>query len=129
MKKLCLIILAVFLLNVSALNYAYADVPYQVAVCYPVQVVNERESVKGIRYNFIYGVNNDVSGLDFGLVNQVDGVQKGLQLGFFNKSFKTNGVQIGFFNKTEYLNGIQIGLLNFHTEGDRKIFPIINYAF
>jgi len=73
MRNQCFIILIVLLFNISASNYAQAEEPYQFAFIYPVQFVNERESIKGIRWNFIYGVNEDVSGLDFGVINQVNG--------------------------------------------------------
>ena len=129
MKKPYFIILTTLMLSIPAFDCAHAEVPYQLAILYPVQVVSKSEDVKGIRCNLIYGVNNDVSGLDFGAINQVDGIQKGLQVGFFNNNFKTSGVQIGLVNKTEYLNGLQIGFFNIHVEGDRKFFPIVNFSF
>jgi len=113
--------------SVNALEESWA--PYQVSVVYPVQVVEEKMSIKGIRYNFIYGINKNMKGLDFGMINAVSNEQSGLQLGLINSTFKSKGVQIGIINKTEYLEGLQIGILNFHNEGNMKLLPIVNWAF
>lgn len=108
---------------------AQAASPLQVAVYDPVQVVADFENVNGFRLNLFYGVNFNVSGLDVGIINQVDGKQKGVQLGIYNNSLETSGVQIGLVNRTGWLYGLQIGLVNINTYGKRKFLPIVNFSF
>ena len=131
MKKFLFIILCATLWSsVLVGGSAHAKtVPYQASFISPIQTSSTLDSVKGIRYNFISGINNNVSGLDFGMINIVEGDQVGLQIGIYNSTFKTSGLQIGFINKTEYLNGLQIGILNFHNEGNLKFLPVINFSF
>ena len=104
-------------------------VPYQLSLIAPIQTSPTIDSVKGLRYNFIMGINNDVTGFDIGMINIVEGDHVGIQIGIYNSSFKTSGLQIGFINKTEYLNGLQIGFLNFHREGKFRLLPVINFSF
>jgi len=129
MKKIFGIFILVILFYIGGIRHANADAPYQISVIHPFQMINQMESIHGIRFNFVYGINRDVYGLDFGMINQVDHYQKGLQIGIVNTSLKTKGVQIGFFNKTDFLEGVQIGLINIHTHGLTKLFPIINWSF
>jgi len=131
MIKIPFVILFAVLFNGAVLSSSiHAEtVPYQLSLFAPIQTSSTLDSVKGIRYNFISGINRDVSGFDFGLFNIAEGNQTGLQIGIYNSSFKTSGLQIGFINKAEYLNGLQIGILNFHNEGNFKLLPIVNFAF
>jgi len=131
MKKFLFVIVCTILFNGVILGSSThaKTVPYQLSLIAPVQTSSTLDSVKGIRYNFISGINSDVSGLDFGLFNIVDGNQTGLQIGIYNSSFKSSGLQIGLVNKTEYLNGLQIGILNFHGEGNFRLLPVINFSF
>jgi len=130
MNKLILLILMVALMSIGGLNNAHAKTaPYQLSIINPLQLIPERDSIKGVRINFGLGVNQNMYGIDIGMINQVDGDQRGLQFGIFNSSFKTTGVQIGLINMTEHLEGLQIGILNFHNEGNLKIMPIINFKF
>ena len=132
MKTLYLFMVVMGVMVTSIVSDARADtVPYQLALIHPLQTSNSIHSVKGWRLNIFYGVNQNVSGLDVGLVNQVEGDQKGVQIGLFNTSFKSSGIQIGLFNRTEYLNGLQIGILNMHGMGDQffRILPGINFSF
>ena len=132
MRKYLLValLLSVFLaMPVAGYTFEDEPEPYQLAILYPFQVVNGMRSIRGFRLNLIYGVNENMTGFDFGMINRVKNNQKGLQLGFFNSSFKTSGVQIGIINKTEYLDGLQIGFLNFHGEGKFRLLPIVNFAF
>jgi len=131
MKKLCFIISFVVMLNLITFDMvSAAEHPYQISLANPLQLINERDSIKGIRINIVYGVNNNVTGFDFGLFNVAEGDQKGLQFGIYNSSFKTKGLQIGIINRTEYLNGIQIGLINIHAEAYTfRILPGINFSF
>lgn len=124
---LMLILLAAFIFGYPALVRAAA--PLQVALFDPVQLVEDSENIHGVRLNLVRGVNFDVSGLDLGLINVAEGMQKGVQLGLYNETFETSGVQFGLVNRTEWLNGLQIGLVNIHQEGRRPFFPILNFSF
>lgn len=108
---------------------ASAESPIQVAIFNPVQIVDEMDSIKGVRLNLIYGVNDNVSGIDLGLINKSEGDQKGIQLGIFNNTLDLSGIQLGLINKTDWLDGLQIGLINIATEENRSFFPIINFSF
>ncbi len=50
----------------------------------PVQIFDADTSIKGFRLNLIYGVNQDMTGLDIGLGNHVKGNMSGVQLGLAN---------------------------------------------
>lgn len=122
-------LLTVFLL-LPKICFAFDHIePYQLSLINPIQLVHERKSVSGFRWNIVYGVNNNISGLDVGMFNVAEGAQKGLQVGLYNSSFKSSGVQIGIVNRTEYLHGIQIGLINIHGEGNWRILPAVNFSF
>jgi len=132
MKKLCLIISIIVMFNTNVFDIANAEVhSYQLSLVNPMQLVNERHSIKGIRINLMYGINDNISGFDCCAFNIVEGEMKGFQFGLYNYSFKTTGLQIGIINRTEYLNGIQIGLINIHVEasGFRQYLPVINFSF
>lgn len=73
-------------------------------------------SVKGVRFNFVYGVNENLTGFDFGLilpVNIIKNEMKGFQLGLYNSVKKGKGVQWGVVNysKSEFV-GWQNGAVN-----------------
>ena len=106
-----------------------SDSPYQISFINPIQMIADNKSIRGARFNLVYGVNYDVSGLDIGLINQSNHYQKGLQVGFFNSTLKMTGLQLGLVNYTNFLNGVQIGLLNFNTQGMTDFFPIVNWSF
>lgn len=103
--------------------------PVQLALFNPVQIVQEYEDISVFRFNLVYGKNYNVSGLDFGMVNESEGMQKGLAVGLYNQSYETVGVQFGLINKTDWLNGVQVGLINLHTNGNLQFFPLINFSF
>lgn len=102
----------------------------QLALFQPLQLVDGSLSIKGIRANLFYGRNNDVFGVDLGVINCVDGSMKGVQFGivdFIHNDVKGcqygavnivrgtfRGLQAGFVNWTESaLSGVQIGAYNF----------------
>jgi len=130
MKKTTNIVLFSMVIAFIALSSpASADSPIQVALFYPIQIVDKFDDVKGVRFNAFYGVNSVVTGLDIGFANHTTHEQKGLQIGFFNMTENMTGLQIGLFNRTEWLNGIQIGFLNMHVNGDHKLLPFFNFSF
>lgn len=129
MRKILFILFAFIITNILSVGRAQAAAPIQVSVFNPVQMVEESEDVKGLRFNLIYGVNDDVSGIDLGLINKTQGYQKGFQMGIYNSTFDFSGLQFGLVNRTDWLNGVQIGLVNIHKEGDVGFFPLVNFSF
>jgi hypothetical protein len=77
--------------------------PIQIALIGPtMQLVDDDEDVKGIRLNFIYGVNRDVSGLDLGLINHTRGDMTGVEFGVVNVTDgDLTGWQAGVVNVTQ----------------------------
>jgi hypothetical protein len=119
MKKFLVLALAV-VLSVSAV--LAEEKPIDVTVWEGVQIFSPETSIKGVRINFLYGVNKDITGLDLGLfipVNFVNGNMKGLQLGLYNRvSGNVTGVQWGLVNNVlGNFTGWQSALVNF-TDGD-----------
>jgi hypothetical protein len=133
MKQFFGIFTLVVLFQWAGFQNAYADVdsdsPYQFSFIHPIQFIDDKRSIHGIRVNLGYGINHDVSGLDIGLFNRTKHSQRGLQVGFFNNTLKMTGLQVGLVNYTNFLNGVQIGLLNFHTQGRTDFFPVFNFSF
>lgn len=129
MKRTILITLFV-LLALSALPAMAQNKPVQVALFNPIQIFPENSTIGGIRFNFLYGKNATVSGLDFGLVNHTTtGLSKGYQfglvgiteadfLGFQNSVVnytkgEMEGFQWGVVNYAGKANGFQLGLVNY----------------
>lgn len=91
-----------------------ADGPVQLALWPPVQIVPETESVGLLRLS-IYSRNQNVSGLDFGFVNEAKGDFGGVAFGLGHLAGQdAYGVQWAFFlNKVgRDLYGWQCGMLN-----------------
>jgi len=129
MKKVLVLLsigIAVFIL--SSTGYAQSK-PVNIALFNPIQVFPENNSIEGVRINLIYGKNIAMTGLDWGLVNQVgSGGMKGIQWGFVNLNegnfvgwqdgaFNINdndvkGFQFGWYNKGAHVSGFQLGLVN-----------------
>jgi hypothetical protein len=90
--------------------------PVQLALFNPIQIFSEEDSIQYFRWNFIYGVNADVRGLDIGLVNQTTGSQRGLQSGLVNVTQEFHGWQNGFVNSNEGSDksiGLQTGFISY----------------
>lgn len=104
--------------------------PIQVSLFNPIQLVGERQAINGLRINFIYGKNTQVTGIDWGLVNHTtSGTTLGWQnsmVGYNEANFtgfqsggvnitngRVEGVQWGFVNYGGNVNGVQIGFVNY----------------
>lgn len=72
--------------------------PIQLSLFYPAQIFPKETKVQGLRINLIYGVNDEMTGIDLGVVNKTTGTTQGLQLGLF---------PLGGVNVTEELEGFQ----------------------
>lgn len=98
MKTFALIMLSFFSLFIPVSAYSTEWTPLQVSLVHPVQVFPKETKVQGLRINLLYGVNDEMAGIDLGLINRTTGTTQGLQLGAF---------PFGGFNITENLEGIQ----------------------
>jgi len=136
MKSFVALMLLVISLIMPMSVLSADTVPIQLSLFHPVQIFNKETKVHGLRINLLYGVNDEMTGIDLGLVNRTTGPTQGLQLGFFpfggiNISEDLEGVQfagfwgganiaygkvsglqlsgiVGGFNKANDLNGIQL---------------------
>jgi hypothetical protein len=103
--------------------------PLQLALVPSVQLVNEENSIHGIRLN-IYGRNRNVSGVDIGLAHETSGDFHGISFGLMNiahgegrglqfsaiyseATARMAGLQVGMVNRSNNMHGLQIGLANF----------------
>ncbi len=141
----------VFMLLWVSLSFA-EEVPVSLNLYDDIQLPgSSSSSIKGVRFNVLYGVNENLTGVDwglflpinvlrgdlvgaqFGIYNQVDGSVTGFQSAVVNNSGSVTGVQMGFVNIAQNLKGLQIGLLNFHKSGSGisapPFFPIVNWSF
>lgn len=85
----------------------------QLSLCPPLQLAPATADVRGLRLGII-SVNNDVSGIDLGLVNWTSGDEIAFQWGFINKTTgHFSGIQWGMINmvNTGFV-GWQSGMLN-----------------
>lgn len=65
-----------------ATSAAKAEALFQFGVFAPdIQLVDADEDVRGLRINFVYGENRDVTGADLGIVNSTTGDAKGFAWG------------------------------------------------
>jgi hypothetical protein len=102
--------------------------PVQLALVPDVQLVPQEQSIAGFRLN-IYGCNQDVTGVDiglvhvasgnfkgaeFGVVNMVDGDYDGMQLAgiYSDTKSRITGWQVGMGNHAGYMKGVQLGFVN-----------------
>ena len=90
--------------------------PIQLSLFNPVQIVPEDQSVKGFRFNLIYGKNAAVTGLDIGLVNITTALETGIQLGLVSV---TDGGFVGWQANFASISkgdskGVQWSSVNYH---------------
>ena len=95
------IVLAVMLVAIFNSSTIAQEKPIQLSLFTPVQIVPEDQSVKGFRFNLIYGKNAAVTGLDIGLVNMTSSLQTGVQWGGVSMTY---GGFVGWQNK--YFHGL-----------------------
>ncbi len=145
-KALHIVGLIVFLASAAWSRAFYEAVPIQLSLWSPVQLFSVDRDVVGLRLDFIYGANENVSGLDIGLWNETIGSQHGVQLGgvnvvgsecvglqygvvnLVNESMK--GWQGGIFNMVNAdVHGLQTGPMNMGLTGVRGVqIGAVNYA-
>ncbi len=101
----------------------------QLALFAPIQVFPENYNIYGLRLNLIYGINQDLRGLDLGMFNVGRGLMEGLQVGLANRTAELSGMQLGLLNFTGASEGgFQLGLMNYaHEFAGLQLGPI-NFA-
>ncbi|MFP4164255.1 MAG: CsgG/HfaB family protein [Chitinispirillaceae bacterium] len=132
--------------------------PIQLSFVPPIALVSSDRDIFGFRYNFVLGINQNVTGLDVGLINKVNGTMLGLQCGVINIAQTCNGfqygtiskaessesilqisvlnvsggitgLQIGLINVCDHIKGMQVGLINVIKNGSGPSFcPILNFG-
>ena len=105
------------------------------------QIFRPETEVVGLRLNVIMSDNEDVTGLDFGIVsrsermsaiqlnlaNIVDSEFTGLSVGLFNQMGSVSGFQAGLFNNvTHDMTGFQMGLFNVADDSSGIQIGLIN---
>lgn len=122
------------------------------------QICAPETEITGLRLNMVYGENDDVAGLDLGivggaasvsglrlnvvnlsdehsggvelgLINVAKGEMVGWQCGIYNYAGSMRGFQLGLINRCGELYGIQIGLVNMIESGSVAMLPIVSWAF
>ena len=106
-----------------------ATKPIQLALVPDIQLVPQDESIRGLRLN-IYGANQNVTGVDIGLMHETRGNFGGVGFGLLNIAHgevrglqfsgiysgaddRISGLQVGIVNRSANIHGLQIGLANF----------------
>lgn len=114
MKKLTACFVVVLLtgsLFAQDMNFSFepavtASHPLQLALYSKMQLVPFTDDVAGLRLNII-GLNENVTGLDIGLINQTAGRFRGAAIGLVNRvGGDVTGVELGFLN---HVSGDMIG--------------------
>lgn len=102
----------------------------QLTLFTPIQVFAENYDVYGLRLNLIYGVNQNLRGLDLGMFNVGRGLMEGVQLGIGNRVAGLAGAQIGLLNSAGESEGgaFQLGLFNHAGEYAGLQLGPINFA-
>lgn len=138
-------ILAAVLLLTGTFAFGYDTTPLQIGIWPPaLQVVTPEIDVSGLKLNLPYGGNDNVAGLDIGLVstaknnssiqinaflNLVDEDYAGVQVGLFNLCGDSAGLQIGLLNSTDRVaSGLQIAVINSTLEMHGVQIGLINYT-
>lgn len=92
-------------------------------------IVSGGASISGLRLNAVNLSDEHSGGVEFGLVNVDKGEVVGWQCGIFNYAGSMRGFQLGLINKCGSLYGIQIGLVNMIETGNVRMLPIVSWAF
>jgi hypothetical protein len=123
-----MVIIAVTIFNTEILA---EEKPIQLSLFNPIQIVPEDQSVKGFRFNLIYGKNATVTGLDIGLVNMSTGLETGVQWGAVSI---TDGGFVGWQANFASISkgnsvGVQWSSVNYHDGHFHGLqVALVNYA-
>jgi hypothetical protein len=125
------VMLAVILITLFNSKSIAQEKPIQLSLFNPVQIVPEDQSVKGFRFNLLYGKNAAVTGLDIGLVNMTSSLQQGVQWGGVSV---TEGGFVGWQSNFVTISkgdskGLQWSSVNYHNGHFNGLqVAVVNYA-
>lgn len=93
--------------------------------------VEFRGDLTGLQFGVISQVNEDLTGVQSGIIyGRTYGRMSGLQFGIANQAGHASGVQLGVVNIADSMKGIQIGLWNqIRSKETLKVFPVVNWSF
>lgn len=102
----------------------------QLALVAPAQIFSSDYDVYGFRLNLIYGLNQNLRGLDLGIINVGQGLMEGVQFGVVNRVQALAGVQIGLYNSFDETEGgcFQMGIINHAVDFAGLQLGPLNYA-
>lgn len=142
MKKMFLG-LGLFLLSCFSLQ-AFNTSALQISIWAPqTQLVPDYIDISGLKLNLPYGSNQNMAGLDLGLVsingntaalqvnlfNRASEYFSGLQVGLVNVAGAADGISISLFNSTENISrGLDIALVNTALEHRGIQIGLVNYT-
>lgn len=94
-----------------------SSTPVGISLFDPIQWPDRSQSITGVRFNFIYANNRNLTGLDLGLLvpfNKLQGDLSGVQFGLYNGvKGAGGGIQFGALNHVRGdFTGIQFGVGN-----------------
>jgi len=126
---ICILLSALLLFTMNSHLAARDFAPVQISLYNPHQLFDDSYDITLLRINLLYGRNRGVSFLDIGTVNSaedfagfqggivniVDDLALGIQLGAVNYMHDFFGIQAGLVNINYELFGIQLGVFNYHT--------------
>lgn len=97
-----------------------AEQPIELSFFHPLQLHDENTDIRGVRLNLFYAVNNDVTGVDLGLLGlgQTSGDFAGISWNFVGSVVKGDmvGWQSGIYTHTHgTFTGLKTGLINRQT--------------
>lgn len=125
------LIMAIILITLSNSKIMAQEKPIQLSLFNPVQIVSEDKSIKGFRFNLIYGKNAAVTGLDIGLVNMTTSLQTGVQWGAVGV---TEGGFVGWQSNFVTISkgdskGLQWSSVNYHDGHFHGLqLAVVNYS-
>jgi hypothetical protein len=110
-----------------------------------LQTTDVSDSVEGIRVDFVYGHNQNLTGLDWGLVGLLDGDLTGIQFAAWGHTKgnvvgvqsnfllaetggQMTGLQTALINKSGSTKGIQFGFVNFGGNVSGLQIGMLNFA-
>lgn len=142
MKKMLFAFVLPFFFAVSL--HAFNTSALQISIWAPTtQLVPDYIDVSGLKLNLPYGSNQNMAGLDLGLVSINDNTAAlqvnlfnrssegfaGLQVGLINVSGASDGVSVSLFNSTESISrGVDVALVNASLEHRGVQIGLVNYT-
>jgi len=115
--------------NITGLDFGIASASDRTSALQLNLVNVVKEEFTGLQIGLI-NLDGAASGVKLGLLmNNVDAMSKGIDIGIINTALESHGLQVGLINYCEFMVGVQIGLVNIIRESNVPFFPIINFCF